>query len=788
MDFIELRRNNLNIIPCDVKTKRSKLQWKKYQTEFNDNLFDVNAGVAIITGSISGSLEVLDFDNKINNAKDIIKQFHSYPEVKEIISKYKLPIETTQSGGYHIFYRCGKIDGSLKLAQAQSKDGLETIIETRGEGAYVVTAPSHGYKVIHGSLTNIATITVEERDVLLSYAKSFNEISPKNIAFKDVVAQPNNQRIGDIYNAQAGIKEEIHNLLMSHGWQYIYGNSTNFYYRRPGKTKGGISAAWDGKHFYVFSTNADPFESGRACSAFVVKTLLDYNGDFKRCTKDLAGVLAPKVTVTDASGGVGRSYTDFIYDINGKHYIDYEQYMTLLFGSGFRRIDRGNNFSFVKITNNIVSNVPIVLISDFVLDVYKDDKEKINFIIANNPKLFSEKTLMSLPLLDDKFIEDTPKLSYFFFNDAYCLVTEDDVTIREYDTLEGYVWQSNISKHNIKSDSKPDKSVFESFVDNITDFEHTPDRTLALTNAIGFLLHRYKYGGGERAIVLCDEGDPSNLDPDNAMGGTGKSLICKALSYLRNTVNKDGRTFNPKERFAFQDVSDDTNLIWIDDLDSNFPFQTLYSIITNDLPTEAKNQNVKVIPYEKSPKFVLTTNFTVQDSSDSGKRRLLEIELTPYYNLTKTPRSEFGHSFFNDWSGAQWRDFFFYMMDCVCSFLRSGLKDYEKINLDNRKFIQKLPIEIIEFMDYYLLNELEHHENSLYRLYRVKCFDAFNNKYNKAKYSSKVFARKIKEYFDYNNIEVLTDNDKFRNKEGRFILLNIPNYLGTPKDENIGIF
>ena len=63
--------------------------------------------------------------------------------------------------------------------------------------------------------------------------------------------------------------------------------SGNELWRRPGKSNGSHSATFDGKVFYVFSSNAAPFESGKGYSQFQVYTLLEHHGDFTESARAL---------------------------------------------------------------------------------------------------------------------------------------------------------------------------------------------------------------------------------------------------------------------------------------------------------------------------------------------------------------------------------------------------------------------------------------------------------------------------------------------------------------------
>jgi len=82
----------------------------------------------------------------------------------------------------------------------------------------------------------------------------------------------------DDYNSRADIAQ----LLEKHGWTLKddeNNNNRQQYWYRPGKTKGQHSATFDGKVFYVFSSNAQPFKDFTGYSKFGVYKWLEHNGD-----------------------------------------------------------------------------------------------------------------------------------------------------------------------------------------------------------------------------------------------------------------------------------------------------------------------------------------------------------------------------------------------------------------------------------------------------------------------------------------------------------------------------
>lgn len=242
-------------------------------------------GIGIICGEGSGGLECMDFDNHFSDAKDTLSQYLNNDDVKLIYQKYNLPIESTLNGGYHLLYRCEKIQGNQKLAQRPKKEGYrwipDTIIETRGEGGYFCVDPTPGYKTVRNDLTRVATISQDERNTLISTAKSFNtwsEIRNKEYEEKDLP--------GDIYNSKPEAIEEMKAVLIRSGWKKI----SEMNWQRPGKEK-GISATLGkvaSNIFYCFSSNAYPFDENSGYTPFQVIALLKYNGDFKAFAKELS--------------------------------------------------------------------------------------------------------------------------------------------------------------------------------------------------------------------------------------------------------------------------------------------------------------------------------------------------------------------------------------------------------------------------------------------------------------------------------------------------------------------
>lgn len=281
--------SGLSCLPC--RLDKSPYYPKSWLSEFELSEFDNIPAIGIKCGDISSGLECLDFDNHFNDAIENLKTFLSIPEVNTIYQKYKLPIESTQRGGFHLLYRCHKNEGNRKLAQRLNDKGKpEAIIETRGNNGYFVAAPSPGYKVIRNDILNIELITELERAVLINHAVSMNEYEKVIL-----VDEERSERPGDIYNTKYSSVQEAKELLKQNGWTEL----NKYNWCRPDKL-GKVSATF-GKVaenvFYVFTSNAHPFDSMKGYTPFQILALLKYNGDFKQAAQSIAPTENKKIEI-----------------------------------------------------------------------------------------------------------------------------------------------------------------------------------------------------------------------------------------------------------------------------------------------------------------------------------------------------------------------------------------------------------------------------------------------------------------------------------------------------------
>ena len=365
-EALRLAASGLSIIPTTLQDKKPcenlpfPMPWKRWQSEIasEDQIrrwWTQDLSLAIIAGSVSGNLEMIDFDYRAKFAKkwrEIVVQ--NAPGLFE-----KLVIQRTQNSGRHVIYRCSSPVGrNVELTHhvCEVPDGMEhryndlgkplkptqrngiwyirpCMIETRGDGGYFLAAPSQGYEVLQGSLTDIPVITVAERDILLRAAMALDEQLPdevKKVRMPEPVIDWNTQNhdkkkrdwkgksTADDFNERF----EIRDLIESHGWQFDHSARGNDYFTRPGKAA-GVSASFNGEVFYCFTSNDPQFNQSQGYSKFQVYAILEHAGDLSAAAKRLYAEGFGDRQVSDeikTSQGSGSGKTELRPDEGkGKH-------------------------------------------------------------------------------------------------------------------------------------------------------------------------------------------------------------------------------------------------------------------------------------------------------------------------------------------------------------------------------------------------------------------------------------------------------------------------------------
>jgi len=348
------------------------------------------------------------------------------------------------------------------------------------------------------------------------------------------------------------------------------------------------------------------------------------------------------------------------------------------------------NFVFVRVTNNLIDHTSQKDIKDFILNYLTelDDLSIYNYF-ADQVRFFREEFLTLLSTIDIYFIEDTKNSAYLYYQNCAVKITKDLIEPIDYLDLGGYVWKDHIIPRKFKI---CDEKVcdYALFIRNICGKEDS--RTKTMESTIGYMMHGYKNLSYCPAIILNDE-----IISDNPEGGTGKGIFMGALSKMKKLVVIDGKAFAFEKSFPYQLVSADTQLLCFDDVKKHFDFERLFSVVTEGLTLEKKNKDAIKIPFSKSPKIAITTNYAIKGSGNSFERRKWEIELHQHYHKNFTPLDDFGKHFFDDWDEQEWCFFDNYMTGCLQGYLNTGLVKSKFVNLKIRQLSAQTSHDFIEW-------------------------------------------------------------------------------------------
>lgn len=618
--------------------------------------------------------------------------------------------------------------------EAERKDNphekVKVLIETRGEAGYVIAVPTPGYAYIQNSVRNLPRITPQERLILLDVARSFNQV--KEEAQPPVPYVENktfNKSPFTDYNERGDVVE----LLIKHGWKFIKRQGDKSIMLRPGETTSKSSGDYNHElgMFSVFSTSTE-FEVNKGYRPAAVLAILEFGNDWKKLHKHLINngygerylqvvkdVRRSVEKMQDKGIGddkiIAAIVTEFSMTIE-----DAKKNLETINNAGS---DAGNfwQWSVKKNELTLTNNLWADFLNDNGFGLYFTDKLKQNYKVVHDDhgrleevtnerikkfvqayiahinlegrpytnemllemvyikslKLFSSDTYDFLKPRNPDFLNDTHDAAFIPFTNGIVKVTKNDVQLLKHGSINKVIWKSDVIDFNVDIDIDKENTGCEyyDFLCKVAGIEHdndlAPEKIEQLNyiiSIVGYLLHKYKHPAKAFAVILAEE-----TDDEAKGGGTGKGIFIKGLEKLLNTVTIDGKNFKPDKSFAWQRVNLDTKLIALQDVERNFPFEKLYSTLTEGMTVEKKNQMEIFLSYDQSGKIIITTNYSISDDGNHAKRRQKTVEFSSFFGASRSPEDVYGHLLFNDWDKDEWNRFYNFMFLCLKYYLENGI-------------------------------------------------------------------------------------------------------------------
>jgi len=272
---------------------------------------------------------------------------------------------------------------------------------------------------------------------------------------------------------------------------------------------------------------------------------------------------------------------------NGK--IDLNNY---LFKKFLEKYDYFKNKPNANSTFNIIKKNGIFLeikdetdLKDFILTHIEQNDLGIGVynLMSGNLKYFKRDFLSMISTKEIQVMKDDKDNAYFFYNNCIVNITKDERKIIDYKDVNISIWKKQvINRDFIEADHH--QSQFRTFVWKVSGED--VERYNTLQSVLGYLLHSYKTNSNNRAIIFNDE-----MISDNPNGRSGKGLIWNALKQIKNVQSLDGKTFTFNKSFPYQNVSTDCQILVFDDVERNFSFESLFSVITEGICIEYKGKD-----------------------------------------------------------------------------------------------------------------------------------------------------------------------------------------------------
>ena len=426
-------------------------------------------------------------------------------------------------------------------------------------------------------------------------------------------------------------------------------------------------------------------------------------------------------------------------------------------------VNEKGDWTMIHDDNGEIEEINMAGIKEILLEYIKEkekDSSKRSKIIKKLTREYLIPTMIEwIPPSKIDFVRDDRDAAYFFYKNQWIKITKDGInTVLKNHEKPGKIWKNkrhNREVHIIDGIDNIKHGEFFIFIWNIiTGHRHDDsnqdvvadfEKFNAICRTIGYILHGFKDRSNPRAVILTDE-----VISDNPEGGVGKGVFLKGISYMRNMLTVDGKNFNSAKTFLWQRVTLATEIIAMEDVVRNFDFEKQFSTITEGITVEQKFAKEIHIPYEDSPKLMITSNYVIQGTGASHERRRIEIELKQFFKPDYSPRDQFGHNLYDDWSKEEWNLFDNFMFYCVQQYLLHGVAKPVNKNLSFKKLKNNVPDMFIEWMqmkeflpdEYYELGSFADHYRKIDK--------------DSEKETNRKISKWIKEYCIYRKWEYLT--------------------------------
>lgn len=479
---------------------------------------------------------------------------------------------------------------------------------------------------------------------------------------------------------------------------------------------------------------------------------------------------------------------------------------------GFGRYLRlDGSFQFIHLAPPTVRTVEHWEVRDFLFEFAEANcNEEVNEMIARGgTQYFGPDKLSQLAFIAPNFQLPVRDKQMFYFDDKTWEITADNITQVDYSGISHHIWSeqkkslpAKLTDRLIIVEKEGDKFRYEitklgqlchflKFLENTSDFtwrkmdlkksdpeivihedeiyENT-EHLIAKLCSIGYLLLECKDQSTAKAIVAMD-GKQSEVG--SSQGRSGKSIIGELMKRVYPTVYINGKKSDlATDNFLWDELTEKTKTVFIDDVRPGFDFESLFANITGDWAVNYKGGRRCTIPFTTSPKIYITTNHALNGEGSSFKDRQWLVAFSDFYNEQHKPLDDFGIRFFDEWDFEQWNLTWNLLAQCVQLYLKYGVVQSPGERLEQRQLRQAMGEEFLSWAEEYFSDP----EKRNTQLIRKDLYEAYLQDYPDQRKWTKptLFKKKIIKFcewkgwrFNPHRYDTVTGLPMFYDKDGK---------------------
>lgn len=525
---------------------------------------------------------------------------------------------------------------------------------------------------------------------------------------------------------------------------------------------------------------------------------------------------------------LGNTHVEYSYDPL--------QVLDFLKSNGYSRMEvmkyDGPVQKFVHTSNNLIKEVYPVHIKDFVLDYTRDlninvheKKDILRMLLWGSVNYFGPAALSNMYLCNEQRYIPSPEQQILIFQTKYWKITATSITEHPIEDLPAAFWvdeqigwdpqliQDAIQveridgKFSLKVQPLIRKSnwwrylwntsnmhwrdeymeIKDPATNNVTyhksaeqldpqKIQNTIDHVIAKLLMSGYGCVDYLNYSNMRAMIVQDAAES---EIGKSKGGSGKSIFAKQFQYWKPTYEVDGKKPDlHKDTFLYDGLDEKHKIIIFDDCRVNMDFELFFNHITGGIVVNSKGKS----KFKISPKkMFFVTNHSMLGRDESTRRRQYLVTFSDYYNINRSPYTEFGKQLFVEWEFDDYNHYFNIVAAAIQLNLRYGLSHtIPGMDVVRRSLRQIIGEDFLDWAEWYWgADEHGSYPNIGVKVELDKVINDFFEQYPKQRnyVTPKIFKEKVKSYSEYKGYIYNPNANKdgrIRSNNKEYIIVAIP--------------